>query len=235
MELTLTKKPKNPVIIEGFPGFGLVGNIVTEYLIEHLKTEMIGFVKVEETTPLVAVHDGRVVQPIGIYYDKKNNIIILHVITSSSGIEWALAEQILKISKELQAKEIVSIEGVVSPGEETEAKAFYFSNSKKSEEKFKKAKIEKLNEGIVVGVTGALLLEKKQPVSALFIETHSNMPDSKAAAKAVEALDRYLNLNVDPKPLLKQAEKFETKLKKILEQREQTRSEQERKKLSYIS
>jgi predicted ATP-grasp superfamily ATP-dependent carboligase len=61
------------------------------------------------------------------------------------------------------------------------------------------------------------------------------MPDSKAAAKAVEALDKYLNLNIDYKPLLKQAEKFEDKLKHILEQKEQTVSEQEKKKLSYIS
>jgi uncharacterized protein len=235
MQLTLYKKPKNPIIIVGFPGFGLVGNIVTEFLIEHLNTEQIGCIRVEESTPLIAVHEGKVVEPIGISYDKKNNIILLHVITSSAGIEWQLSQQILKLAEELGAKEILSFEGVVSQDMGKETESFYFTNNKLCEDRFKKAKIGRLNEGIVVGVTGALLLEKKQPISAIFVETHSNMPDSKAAAKAVEALDKYFDLNIDYKPLLKQAEKFEDKLKHILEQKEQTVSEQEKKKLSYIS
>jgi len=29
MELRLNKRPKNPIIIEGFPGFGFVGTIAT--------------------------------------------------------------------------------------------------------------------------------------------------------------------------------------------------------------
>jgi len=39
MNFELSKKPKNPIILEGFPGFGLVGTISTEYLIEHLNAE----------------------------------------------------------------------------------------------------------------------------------------------------------------------------------------------------
>ncbi|MBW2989975.1 PAC2 family protein, partial [Candidatus Woesearchaeota archaeon] len=42
MQIKLWKKPKNPIIIEGFPGFGLVGTIASEFLIDHLKTELIG-------------------------------------------------------------------------------------------------------------------------------------------------------------------------------------------------
>ena len=54
---------------------------------------------------------------------------------------------------------------------------------------FEKIGIPKLNEGIIMGVTGAVLLRvEKTPISCLFAETHSNLPDSKAAAKIVEAL-----------------------------------------------
>ena len=38
MELILSKKPKGVTIVEGFPGFGLIGTIATEFLIEHLET-----------------------------------------------------------------------------------------------------------------------------------------------------------------------------------------------------
>ena len=42
MEIKISKNIKNPIIISGFPGFGLVGSIATEFLIEHLKTEKDG-------------------------------------------------------------------------------------------------------------------------------------------------------------------------------------------------
>jgi len=42
IKLNLTKNPKGVTIIEGFPGFGLVGTIATGFLIEHLKCEKIG-------------------------------------------------------------------------------------------------------------------------------------------------------------------------------------------------
>ena len=42
MKIVLTEKPKNAILIEGFPGFGLVGTITTEFLIDHLKAKKIG-------------------------------------------------------------------------------------------------------------------------------------------------------------------------------------------------
>ena len=233
MKIELNKKPKNPIIIEGFPGFGLVGNISTEFLIEHLGAEQIGSIKVEESSPMIAIHGGKVVHPIGIFYDKKNNIVLVHVITSAQGIEWKMAEVVAKLAKDLQAKEIICLEGVVGGGKTTNS--FYFTNKKPKEKKFDEANVKKLNEGIVVGVTGALLLEKDLPVSSIFVETQSAMPDSKAAAKVIEVLDRYLGLKVDYKPLLKQAEVFEKKLKGILSQKNAVADAQEKKKLSYIS
>jgi len=47
-------------------------------------------------------------------------------------------------------------------------------------------------------------------------------------------LDKYLGLNIDPKPLLEQAKKFEDKLKKILDQTKHANVEKERKNLSYV-
>ena len=38
-EEVLKKIKKNPTVIEGFPGFGLIGSIATEYLVQHLSCE----------------------------------------------------------------------------------------------------------------------------------------------------------------------------------------------------
>jgi uncharacterized protein len=98
-----------------------------------------------------------------------------------------------------------------------------------------KAGIGLLKEGIIIGVTGAILLRvEKTPVSCLFAETHSNIPDSKAAANLIQALDKYMGMDIDYKPLLEQAQKFEEKLKNIMQKSQEAQDISDKKKLSYL-
>ena len=235
MEVKLWKKPKNCTIIEGFPGFGLVGTIASEFLIDHLKTEQIGKILFNDMPAMIAIHEGRIVEPLGIFYNQKYNIVILHAIIAASHYEWDMAETISRLASDLQVKEIISLEGVGS-GEDSEgSRVFYYSNSEKSAKLFEKVGISPLKEGIIIGVTGAVLLRaEKVPVSCLFAETHSNLPDSKAAAKVIEALDKYIGMELDYKPLLEQAEKFEEKLKTIMQKSQEAQEISDKKKLSYF-
>ena len=83
-------------------------------------------------------------------------------------------------------------------------------------------------------MTGALLAKHiKTPIIALFAEAKSNLPDSKAAAEIIRALDAYVDLDVDPKPLLKQAMVFEEKLKGIVEKSQRAQEIQE-DKMGYV-
>ncbi len=237
MKYDLKKRPKNPTIIDGFPGFGLVGSISTEFLMDHLDTEQIGKIRMKSMAAMVAVHKGDVIEPIGIFHNKKYNVVFIHAITGLSGLEWKIADMIHEIAKKLNAKEIISLEGIGSTKPSGKMKAFFYSTDKRKAKKMKESGAEELNEGIIMGTTGLLLLKaNKVPVSTIFAETHSELPDSKAAAKVIEILDKYLGLKVDYKPLLKQAEKFEKKLKDILNQSQQAAQEQTKKqqKMSYI-
>lgn len=235
MKLYLTKKPKNPVLVEGFPGFGLIGTIATEFLIDQLKAELIGTIKSSDMPAIVAIHEQKVVQPLGVFYDKKHNIVILHVIANMSGLEWEVADTLVDLAKALNAKEIISLEGVGSPMPSQDTNTFYYTNNAQRDKKFKSLKIDPIKEGIILGVTGALLLEiTKIPITCLFAETHSTLPDSKAAAKIVEILAKYLGLKIETKPLLKQAEKFEEKIKGLLDKSKVASEEQMKKKLSYV-
>ena len=235
MQIKLSKKPKNCTFIEGFPGFGLVGTIATEFLLDHLKTEQIGKITFDEMPAMVAIHEGNVIEPLGVFYNKKHNLAFLHVVTSSTGMEWKLADIVTEISKQLNVKEILSIEGVGSSTGKTDSRVFYYSNNDKSKKKFEAMGIKPLKEGIIIGVTGAVLLRvEKTTVSCVFAETQSKLPDSKAAAKVIEVLDEYLGLKVDTKPLIEQAEKFEGKLKGLLNQGQKAQELSEKKKLSYV-
>ncbi|MCX6707471.1 MAG: PAC2 family protein [Candidatus Woesearchaeota archaeon] len=235
MELHLEKKPKNPVIIQGFPGFGLVGTITTEFLIQQLKAELIGNIKCDDIPAMIAIHDSKILQPVGIYYDKKTNIVIVHIVTTVQGIEWRLADVITKLAEELDAKSIISLEGVASPNEEGPMNCFYYSSIADHRKIFENNQVNPLKEGIILGVTGALLLDAhKTPLTCVFAETHSAMPDSKASARVIELIDKLLGLNIKTEPLLKEAEKFEEKLKGIMQQSKNTSDMQMKKRLSYV-
>lgn len=233
MEIILRKKPNKPIIVEGFPGFGLVGTIAIEYLIDHLDAEQIGEIRIEESPPMVAVHKGVIVEPLGIFYNKKYNLIILHALTAINGLEWDLADAIHKLSKMVNAKEIISLEGVGAPPNIAKKAGSYYL-SKEENKKLAKTGVAPLQEGIVMGVTGALLLKKTSNVSAIFAETHSALPDSRAAAKVIEVLDKYLGLNIDYKPLIKKAIEFESKLKGLMQKGKVATKDKQRKELTYL-
>ena len=216
MQIELKEKPKKgSTIIEGFPGFGLVSTIATEYLIDHLDAKLIGKITSEKVQPIVAIHKSNIVEPLGIFYDEKNNLVIVRAIANISGMEWELTQSLINLAEEIKAKEIIAIEGVSSDNRPPEPEAFYFTKNIEKKKKFESMRIKELNEGIIVGVT-ASLLTKMPDTTFIFTEATPELPDSRAAAKIVEVLDGYLSLKVDYKPLIKKAEGFEQKVREIL-------------------
>lgn len=234
MKLVLSKKPKNVRIIEGFPGFGLIGTIATEFLMSHLPLEKIGIVEIDEIPAMIAIHQSKVIEPISIHYNKQHNLVLVHAINIGKDLGWKLADVIAELARVLSAKEIISLEGVGSPSAEG-GRIFFYSTGNVAISRRLSEVASPLQEGIIVGVTGALLARNiSTPIVALFAEARSNLPDSKAAAQIIEALDAYTGIKVDTKPLLKQAQLFEEKLKGLIRKGQQAEQVQEEKHLSYV-
>ena len=232
MQIELTEKPKNPIIIEGVPGFGFASTIATDFLIKHLNAKRIGRIYSAKLKPVVAIHNSEIIDPVEIFYDKKNNIVILRTLTNVTGAEWEIAEIIFELAKEMRAKEVIGIEGIASE-KIGKNKVYYFTNLKGS--KLRKGSIENLKDGIIIGVTGVLLLKEKQiPLSCLFVEANTELPDSRAAGEIIKVLDDYLDLKVDYKPLIKTAEEFERKLKELMSKVNKTSEQKEKKEVSYL-
>jgi uncharacterized protein len=233
MDVKLSKKPKNPIVIEGFPGFGLIGTITTEFLVEHLDCELIGKYWFDNIPATIAIHQERVIQPVGIYYNKKYNLVIIHSIIGTQGTEWDASDMILSVCKQVGAKMLISLEGVGSM-QTTTTNIFYYSSDSKIKKKLDDIGVKPLKEGIIMGVTSAVLVKTNLPTTCIFAETHSELPDSKAAASVIETIDKLLGLKVDPKPLLKQAEMFETKLKGLMQKSQEAQALKDKKQLSYV-
>ena len=232
--LQLSKKVKAKTIIAGFPGFGLVGTIVTGYLIDHLKTEQVGTAWFEELNATVALHEGKVIHPITIAYDKKNSIIVVSGITASQGVEWHISKHLRELAKLVGAQELITIEGVSSQTPTPSTNTFYYTTNSAKKKLLEKTGCKQLKEVIILGVTGALMINPPTTLTTIFTETHSQLPDSKAGAQVIETLDKYLGLDVDYAPLLKQAEAFEQKLKTVIQQGVLAQKQSDKKQESYI-
>src|SRR3989344_2673396 len=152
MKLILSKKPKNVTIIEGFPGFGLISTIATEFLMDHLDTEKIGIIEIDEIPAMVAIHQSKVIEPISLHYNKEHNLVIVHAINIGKDMGWKLAEVIVELAEDLNAKEVISLEGVGSPNPDA-GRVFYYTNGVRASVKELDLVAKPLMEGIVVGVT----------------------------------------------------------------------------------
>jgi len=234
MKVNLNYNPKNPVVIEGFPGFGLVGTISTEFLIKHLNAKKIGNIWSEDMMPFATIRDSEIIDPIGIYHDKKNNIVIIHSMSPIKGLEWKIAHTILNLAKKWNAKEIISLEAVGSK-DQKRMKSYYHSSKEDFKKRFENIGLEPLKNGMIIGVTGAIMLGKDDRVSSIFVESSVSIGDSKAAAEVIKILDGYLGLKVDYKPLLKSAQDFEGTLKKLINKTKKIGvSKSKREDLNYL-
>ena len=218
---------KDSTIIVGFPGVGLVGPIVTEFLIEHMKTEQCGTFLYDDLPALVAIHKGKIVHPMAVHYSPTHNVVIVYTILNLKNREWQVGKAILDLANEIKAKEIICVDGANAVGEETE-QLYCFGNNK-----FALQGAKPMEESVIVGVSGALLLQSTI-TSCIFASTHVEMQDSKAAAEVVKFLDKYMNLEVDYNPLLEQASKFEEKLKSVMSQSAKLIDEKDRKSMDYL-
>lgn len=225
MHIELDQKPSSPTLIVGFPGVGLIGPIVTEFMIEHMKTERIGQFVFDELPATVAIHKGQLIHPMSLHYSEKHNAVIVYTILNVKKEEWKVARAIADLAKELDAKEILCIDGATTDEEE---QIFAFGNPQ-----FKELGAKPMQESVIMGVAGALLLTTPN-TNCIFASAQQELPDSKAAAEVVKFLDKYLGLEVDYHPLLEQAEKFEEKLKGVMSQAQKTQLARDRHELDYL-
>jgi len=232
MKIELSEKPKNPIIIEGVPGFGLASTIATDFLIKHLGAKRIGRIYSNKIKPIVAIHNSEIINPLEIFYDKQHNIVILRTLTTITGAEWEIAEIIMGLAKKFRSKEVISLEGIASE-KGKKNNIYYYTNLQR--DRFKLLDLENMKDGIVLGVTGVLLLKERDlPLSCIFVEANPNLPDSRAAGEIIKVLDSYLGLKVDYKPLIKTAEEFEGKLKGLLEKIKQGSNQKGKNDVSYL-
>ncbi len=222
MTVTIVETSKfdleKPILVEGFPGLGLVGTIAATYLVDKLKMEPLGYITSDKFPPIAAIHDNIPMHPARIYKSKKHNIVVLfsEFIIPLNSI-YPLSDTILEWAKGKGVSEIISLGGIVIKGEQDDV--FGIASTPELVKKLNASGIRTIKEGATTGVNGVLLAEcasKGFPAVSLLAEAKQNYMDPKGAALVIEALKKLISLDIDTTELEKESLELEKKMTDVI-------------------
>ena len=243
---------KNPILIEGLPGLGLVGRIATRYLIKRLKAEKLAHLYSPHFPYYVLVDKkGSVRLPRGTFYywkneNGENDLMFLTGDSQAQTIEgqYEVSSCILDFAKKHNVKTVVTIGGYRMEVKDKPKVITAATNPELLKKALKAKAIMSPTGNPIVGTAGLILgLARFKDVEAICLlgETRGYLPDPKAAKSVLEVLQRIIGFKVDLTGLeeeIVKAEKMVKRLQKIEEkhalQTEEMRKEEE-KKITYIS
>ncbi|MDP2841361.1 MAG: proteasome assembly chaperone family protein [Candidatus Methanoperedens sp.] len=212
-------KSKNPLVIEGFPGIGLVGNIACQHIIEEMGMKYVGSIDSKYFPPLAVLFNGIVYMPVRIYEaPKKDIVVVISDIPIHPTASYDLSKVLVDWMVSIQAKNIVSIAGIAT----TTGMRRVFGGATNNEmlEKIKD-KTEIFQVGTISGISGSIMTEcfiRNIPAISLLGETPGPNPDPRAAVEVLTVLNNIFGLSINTEKLMTQAEQIELELSKLAEQ-----------------
>jgi len=211
-------KLENPVLIEGFPGIGLVGNIASQQIIDELKMTYVGSIDSRHFPPIAVLYEGLINMPVRIYESEEHNIVmVVSDIPINPVVSYDISRALLDWAKAINVKEVVSIAGIATMSEER--KVFGAATTPEMLERIKD-KVEVFQMGTISGISGSIMAEclvREVPGISLLGATQSQNPDPRAAAVVIDVLNQLYDLSVNTESLIEQAAKIEIEMQRLAE------------------
>lgn len=219
--LNTKKKIINPTFIIGFQGIGLVGSMASQCLADNLKCELIGHIESEFLPPMAILHKSNLIFPIRIYYNKKNNLVILSSeVPINNEFANEISEDITNLMKKMKATKCIILEGLITNNKVPNHKIINgIATNEKTKKFLNKNKIKVIDKGAILGITAGLLLQslnKGFDSFTLMAECHAKIPDAIASSVIVKKVGELFDFNINTSELEKKGVQVEAKLKKIL-------------------
>lgn len=224
VKIVLDKKAdlKDHVLVEGFPGIGLVGTIAAGYIVEKRKMTPIGHVYSDAFPPMTSIHNGRPYFPARIYKDPSSHFCVLmaEFVVPSNAVH-AISNEIMRFVKDNKIRQIVSLAGMTSAKEDEKRGIYGIASNDEIASYLKLKKIPLINEGVTTGVSGVLIAQcavENFPAMSLLVESKSGEPDPRAASELLKKLDSVIGLKVDTSDLISEAGRIEAQMSKMMDQ-----------------
>ena len=215
------------MLVVAFPTVGLVSTIAGQYVIDSFKLEKIGVISSRYFMPAAVIHNTVPSPPVRIYAGQKVCVgetcsqlaVIISEFMPPTDLIQPLVDAILNWAKQKRCKIVLTLEGMHAV-EEKAPRTFGVATTDKMKALLKQYSIDEIKEGMIAGDSGVLLyrgVQLKRDVLCLIAEAHAAYPDSRAAGKLLEALDKLLpGMKIDPEPLYKQASEIEQRIRAFI-------------------
>lgn len=212
-------RSKTPLVIIGFPGIGLVGNITCQHIIEELGMKYVGSIDSKYFPPLAVLFNGLVYMPVRIYEAPEKDIVVLiSDIPIHPTASYDISKVVIDWMQHINSENVVSIAGIAtSTGER---RVFGGATNTEWLEKIKD-KTEIFQVGTISGISGSIMTECfLRGISAVSLlgETPGPNPDPRAAVQVINVINGIFDLSIDTEKLLGQADQIELELSKLAEQ-----------------
>ena len=243
---------KNPILVEGLPGLGMVGRITTRYLAKQLKAKKLAKLYSPHFPYYVLVNKKGSVRLLSgeFYYWKnetgENDFLLFTGDSQAQTIEgqYEIASCILDFAERKNVKIVVTIGGFRKEVEEIPKVVAASTSPELLNKALQGEAIASPAGNPIVGTAGLLLgLARFKKIDAICLlgETRGYLPDPRAAKSVLEVLQRMLRVKVDLSGLDKEIEKSKEIVERMLEieerrekyARKMRREEEER--ITYIS
>ena len=230
------------LLVSCFPSVGFVSSIVAHFLVERLELELVGGVRHPNLPPVCLVQDGKPLPPVRFYagepicnMDKCDKVVLiaseiqvpseLSLPLSSSLIDWIVKSGVSStIMIDSFAHGIDSSHSIFDDDEGMDS-MLGIGSTDSSHDVIKSIGVPLLKHGVVGGMTGVMMGEcRRREIDALAILAESDgeigqgvIPDARAAARIIGCMDGLLPaVNLDPEPLLQEAQRIEGKIRDMM-------------------
>jgi len=221
----LPRKFKNPILITGLPGVGLIGKTVADYLVDNLKGKQFAIMYSPHFPHEAFMQKNGTLRLIGNYFYriklKDRDLIVLtgEVQATSTLGQYDISGTVLDYIKKIGVKEIITIGGYTTGKIMKKSRILGVTNNLKYKCKYKKLKINfGIAEGAIVGIAGLLpALAELRKISGVCLlgETHGGYVDIISARNIVKFLSSYLHFKISMSNIEKAAKETSRTIRKI--------------------
>jgi len=213
-DVRLVEKPelKDPILVAGLPGIGLVANMAVAFLIRKLDARFLGEIR-SASFPDMSITDGEgsLKSPfVQLYYHKggsegERDLLLLYGNTQALTRrgQYDLCGRVLDVAEDLGCRYVITLGGY-RPGRPVTEPNLYFAASNLETAKVAAGLGAQVLGGQIFGVAGLLIglagLRKVEGF-CLLAETPGTYPDREASVAVLKAVSGILGLRLDPEDL----------------------------------
>jgi uncharacterized protein (TIGR00162 family) len=238
------KVKKNPIVIVGLPGIGLVGKIVADYLIKQLKAKRFAVFYSPAFPPQVIMRkDGKVrMLSYRFYHARISSQEFIFLVGDIQPFEqdwqYSVCKEILEYLSPLKPKEIITIGGYGTNQFIQKPRVLGAANSKQEIKEYEKfGVVFGEAKGSIIGAAGLFVAMGRFygiPAICLMGETHGAYVDANAAKAVLEVIAKKFGMKIDYSELEEKVRFTEKAMREIEEELKKMQQPKGKENLTYF-